>query len=469
MTKIEEVKKNATMEVETSEIKEESQENLADITDTTPRDIKDVDQEEDNQTSEKDETNTTTEQKDEKINTELEQEVSVSADQVMFVEKDKTTTTAEQLLISEVSPEEEIAGVTSYDSEECAVARPMVYDGATHGLHLPTNIHDMEAACQPTDNSLSKEEEYEPIMHPPIQQSCNSLAMLKNSEKDVTPPAIQEEAIQNDDFLSPKEETLNLLKSDNNNYDPPSAYPMSNEIANFQCTDIHDQIIDGLYNDDDEVSYQHFETSGAEEVTSLSTATAAQTNKMPILHLSNFKPASGCTNASDFTIRCFVARLRAGITAVKHGRSRWCKSRLRVFHIDDGTTLRWKAAIGEPNSRKNKPTKLDLSHCLEVRHAWETDPQNPMFTGTVTLRKKCEAANAHKSFALIFPQRTVDVTAITADQCQVLMEGFSALCFRLQVANAGNRKRDADTETDTTKSTINPASIDFRQQRVTTS
>ena len=29
----------------------------------------------------------------------------------------------------------------------------------------------------------------------------------------------------------------------------------------------------------------------------------------------------------------------------------------------------------------------------------------------------------------------MDITAVTADQCKVLMEGFSALCYRLQVAN----------------------------------
>jgi hypothetical protein len=62
-----------------------------------------------------------------------------------------------------------------------------------------------------------------------------------------------------------------------------------------------------------------------------------------------------------------------------------------------------------------------------------------MFTGTPILRQKCEAANAHKSFALIFPKRTVDITAVTADQCKVLMEGFSALCFRLQVAKLAGR------------------------------
>ena len=65
-----------------------------------------------------------------------------------------------------------------------------------------------------------------------------------------------------------------------------------------------------------------------------------------------------------------------------------------------------------------------------------------MYTGTPILRQKCEAANAHKSFALIFAKRTVDITSVTADQCKVLMEGFSALCFRLQVANlAGAQKK----------------------------
>jgi hypothetical protein len=174
---------------------------------------------------------------------------------------------------------------------------------------------------------------------------------------------------------------------------------------------------------------------------SISTATQTQTHdvRMP-MYLPNFKPATGCTNASDFIVRCFVARLRSGITVVKHGRSRWCKSRLRVLQIHpDGRSLSWKPAEGEPSSSK-KPPRLDLTTCLEVRHAWSPDPQNPMYTGTPILRQKCEAANAHKSFALIFKNRTVDITAVTADQCKVLMEGFSALCFRLQVANvAGGR------------------------------
>jgi len=173
---------------------------------------------------------------------------------------------------------------------------------------------------------------------------------------------------------------------------------------------------------------------------SLSTATQTQTHevRMP-MYLPTFKPATGCTNASDFIVRCFVARLRSGITVVKHGRSRWCKSRLRILHIHpDGCSLSWKPAEGEPTSNR-RPPKLDLTQCLEVRHAWSPDSQNPMYTGTPILRQKCEAANAHKSFALIFPKRTVDITAVTADQCKVLMEGFSALCFRLQVADLAGK------------------------------
>jgi len=187
---------------------------------------------------------------------------------------------------------------------------------------------------------------------------------------------------------------------------------------------------------------------GMSSAASLSTATQTHEVRMP-MYLPTFKPATGCTNASDFIVRCFVARLRSGITVVKHGRSRWCKSRLRILHVHtDGRSLSWKPALGEPSSSK-RPPKLDLSTCTEVRHAWSPDPLNPMYTGTPILRQKCEAANAHKSFALIFPKRTVDITAITADQCKVLMEGFSALCFRLQVANLASRgKRPDGTEDD---------------------
>lgn len=173
----------------------------------------------------------------------------------------------------------------------------------------------------------------------------------------------------------------------------------------------------------------------AEDDVDLTAPKPPQPQSMLPMYLPCFKPATGCTNASDFIVRCFVARLRSGISVIKHGRSRWCKSVTRVLHIhSDGRSLSWKPPLGEPTSSK-KPPKLDLSECKEVRHAWSPDPLHPLYTGTAILRQKCEAANAHKSFALIFPKRTVDVTAVTADQCKVLMEGFSALCFRLQVAS----------------------------------
>jgi len=108
---------------------------------------------------------------------------------------------------------------------------------------------------------------------------------------------------------------------------------------------------------------------------------------------------------------------------------------LRILHVHiDGKSISWKPALGEPHSSK-KPPRLDLSTCLEVRHAWSPDPECPGLVGTSILRAKCELQNAHKSFSLIFPKRTVDVTAITADQCKLLMEGMSALCYRLKMAN----------------------------------
>ena len=180
------------------------------------------------------------------------------------------------------------------------------------------------------------------------------------------------------------------------------------------------------YNEDPDKVPKEFVNSSAQ---SISTATR-QTHdvKMP-MYLPNFKPATGCTNASDFIVRCFVARLRSGITVVKHGRSRWCKSRLRVLQIHpDGRSLSWKPAEGEPSSSK-KPPRLDLTTCTEVRHAWSPDPQNPMYTGTPILRQKCEAANAHKSFALIFKNRTVDITGTSICMSWKCYYCFVLICF----------------------------------------
>jgi len=188
-------------------------------------------------------------------------------------------------------------------------------------------------------------------------------------------------------------------------------------------------------------------------------ATNTTTARMNVpMHLPHFKPATGCTNATDFIVRCFVARLRSGITVIKHARSRWSKSHLRTLYVlPDGRTLTWRPAVleshhgyGSSNNnaqRRRRPPQLDLLTCSEVRHAWSADPSNPMFTGTPILRQKCEAAFAHKSFALIFEKRSLDITAVTADQCKVLLEGFSALCFRLQLAQLVMNKADGTATT----------------------
>lgn len=157
--------------------------------------------------------------------------------------------------------------------------------------------------------------------------------------------------------------------------------------------------------------------------------------KIPVI---NFTPAVNCTNASDFVVRCFVARMRTGITVLKHNRSRWSKSTSReLILLPDVKNLSWKPVEGEED--KGKRPLLDLTKCLEVRHAWSRDPTTRKQCGTSVLRKKLKDDNsAARSFSLIFARRTLDMTAITADSCKVLMEGFSALCFRLQIEKLQN-------------------------------
>jgi len=144
----------------------------------------------------------------------------------------------------------------------------------------------------------------------------------------------------------------------------------------------------------------------------------------------NFVPATNCNIASDFIVRCFCVRLRHGMTVIKHNRSRWSKSQLRILYLcPDGRTLSWKPLDGED---KGKRPKLDLMKAIEVRHAYTRDPETKKQLGTSVMRKRCKDGSANKSFALIFAKRTLDMTAMSSDQCRVLMEGFSALCFRLQ-------------------------------------
>mmetsp|Transcript_24621 Transcript_24621/g.35309 ORF Transcript_24621/g.35309 Transcript_24621/m.35309 type:complete len:423 (-) Transcript_24621:881-2149(-) len=194
-------------------------------------------------------------------------------------------------------------------------------------------------------------------------------------------------------------------------------------------------------------------------------------SQVMIPELTSFTPATGCRDASDFIVRCFVARLRIGITVMKHGRTRFYSSHMRVIHVhEDGRSLSWRPANVEKGKKKKKanPPRLDLQSCLEVRHAWTPDPLNPLFTGTPILRRRCEPENAHKSFSLIFPERTIDMTAVTADQCRVLMEGFSALIYRLQTTTATKAKHgmsnylffdDIATDTETMTNKTGPRSM----------
>lgn len=154
-----------------------------------------------------------------------------------------------------------------------------------------------------------------------------------------------------------------------------------------------------------------------------------------------FKPAVNCSNASDYVVRAFVARLRLGMPVIKHNRSRWSKSQQReLILLPDGKTLSWKPVEGETD--KGKRPKLDLLKCIEVRHAWSKDPDTRKKLGTGVLRSKCKDGSASKSFSLIFNKRTLDITAMTTDTCKLMMEGFSALCFRLQMEKMCEEEQD---------------------------
>jgi hypothetical protein len=142
--------------------------------------------------------------------------------------------------------------------------------------------------------------------------------------------------------------------------------------------------------------------------------------------------------------------LRSGMVVLKHNRSRWSKSSYRkLVLLPDGKTLCWKPLEGEDSGKGGaRRPKLDLTNCKEVRHAWSHDPDTRKQCGTATLRKRCKDGMASKSFALIFNKRTLDMTALSNDQCKVLMEGFSALCFRLKLEQQQLMKEQEECQSD---------------------
>jgi hypothetical protein len=195
-----------------------------------------------------------------------------------------------------------------------------------------------------------------------------------------------------------------------------------------------------------------------DDTRSLSTATmtactVSREHQVLPLQLPTFKPAVGCISANPFLVRCFVARMRKGVTVTKHSRSRFQKaSRAYILQLEpDDETLTWRpcssdsaAAHGSSNSNK----RWHLADCLEVRISSSMDPENPAFLGTSILRDKCDTADAHKSFALIFKYRSLDFTSATADQCKMLTEGFSALCYQLHQRKAEPRNEVKDQSWD---------------------
>lgn len=179
----------------------------------------------------------------------------------------------------------------------------------------------------------------------------------------------------------------------------------------------------------------------------------------------SFQPAHGCVNASDYLVRCFSARLRGGVTLLKHSPWRWVKSQIGdLTLLPDGRSLAWRQA---ECTWEKQLQKVDLSTCIEIRHALSPDPSSKKRrNGTPTLRKHCTGAMAPTSFSLIFPKRTLDFTVPSEDLFIILMEGFSALCFRLQLennhanteessSNGGGCSKNNNSDDRWTRSTVN--------------
>eukprot|EP00978_Attheya_sp_CCMP212_P017390 scaffold46214_cov60-Attheya_sp.AAC.3 len=319
-------------------------------------------------------------------------------------------------------------------------------------VHEPENVQDNDSLEDQTDTMATKESKEHPFddttgtkqyksrrttRQDSFHKSDNSSEKSNESESESS--SVMEEVEQQESRILEKKEEDSVAESYNYEYGE-NQYLQESSVASF--------------------------------TTMTGSHAFLERNKTPI-SLPTFKPATGCTNASDFVVRCIAARLRGGVAVIKHGRSRWCRSRMRLLLLHtDGRTLTWTPAEGEPNTNKktktttkrrhHAATPLDLATCSEVRHAWSPDPKCHGFTGTPILRSKCDAANAHKSFALVFPKRTVDITAVTADQCKVLMEGLSALIYRLQIAEMERTRLKLDEDhisTTLTGSSFTPSPI----------
>lgn len=157
----------------------------------------------------------------------------------------------------------------------------------------------------------------------------------------------------------------------------------------------------------------------------------------------HFELAENVYDVSDFTVVTFVARLRLfGFNVTKYGRGSFFSTRQRTLRLNpDGISISCIPHHKERRLRLRKgyaTERFNLMECLGVRHAWTKDPDSRtklvQKSGTKNLRHKGRKSSMYRSFSLIFPHRTLDLAASTSDQCFILMQGFSALCFRLQLA-----------------------------------
>eukprot|EP00554_Chaetoceros_debilis_P005548 CAMPEP_0194073952 /NCGR_PEP_ID=MMETSP0149-20130528/1167_1 /TAXON_ID=122233 /ORGANISM="Chaetoceros debilis, Strain MM31A-1" /LENGTH=325 /DNA_ID=CAMNT_0038754015 /DNA_START=198 /DNA_END=1175 /DNA_ORIENTATION=- len=186
---------------------------------------------------------------------------------------------------------------------------------------------------------------------------------------------------------------------------------------------------------DPQRSSRYMAESASEPVVGLQQPGENNNNKITPIH---FKPASGCDDATDFVVRCFIARLKMGFRIKKHSNHARSGERILILH-PDGISLSWKRTRDNPRSKiklkKDKLPRFDLRLCTEIRHAGSIDTLDPRFTGTSVLRKKIDVEEKNLSFSLIFPERTIDITTLDRDQYIVLVQGFSALCYRLQLSS----------------------------------
>eukprot|EP01084_Bolivina_argentea_P268900 456867_1 len=116
--------------------------------------------------------------------------------------------------------------------------------------------------------------------------------------------------------------------------------------------------------------------------------------------------------------RAFKETLTKGVTLLKHARNG--KSMQR--------TLKWKSGNDELGLVGWGSGWHSLSDCTEVRRGTDLDPLTDGKKGTATLNACKEGQNnPGQSFSLIFPDRTLDFSSSSKEQCSQLVYQFRSL------------------------------------------